>query len=326
MLKTEILNGNRTMFDWMIIDGNNTAFRAGSVLYLTNPKGDNVSVGYGVLKMIRSLLEDYPSKHVVICWDFKGSKAKLALFPEYKAHRKHDPGDYEYFKILDQINQLQLIIPDFGIKQLKLEGIEGDDLIGVICDELKGQKILVVSGDRDMLQLVSEDVAVYYPSKDVLVRPSNFEELFETKSDWYLYYRNVIGDVQSDGIYGLKGFGPVTTGKLFKSFGPWPDWYDLVGEDYVIKNQVLQVLNKTQKKLLESSEATKILSTNYELMKVGYLIGDEDRQLIRNQFFGQKAYFNEDVVKQYFEDNQFSSYITKFNFWVYPFRKLSFKE
>jgi DNA polymerase-1 len=318
--------------DLMVLDGYSLAYRAGHVLSLRTKEGKNTSVIFGLLNMIHSLLEEYLPKSVCICWDCQGSKIKEAMFPDYKIHRRapdmDNPNEREKVllakEIKKQIDDLYKVIPVFGIKQLRMEGVEADDLIGLICDSLDGS-ILVVSSDKDILQVVKPYVSVYYPPKDVTLDILNFEAEMGLSPALWLDYRCLVGDI-SDGISGLKGFGDVTAKRILKAFGPWKGWWmesQFYGGDR-IRAAVLDCCNKAQKQVLLSKESKGILERNFALMRLGYLVQDIRGQVL-DDLNSQVVGFNEEAIRQYFEENQLTEYLTKYNIWIHAFRNLTRK-
>lgn len=310
------------MKNLLVIDGNNFAFRAAHSVYLSNDSGKNVSITFSMLNMIRSILEEHNPKQVCVCWDWHGSKKKEELYPQYKQNRKFKGEKEEWFiqDVMTQISELQKILPNFGLKQVRKERIEADDIIGILCEAF--ENVILVSSDRDLFQLIDyTDTEIFYPPKNMLLTKSNFEEVVGIHPSLYLYYRTLVGDT-SDGIPGLKGFGDVTAKKLLKTFGPWPDWFNNEGH---LRIQIIQDLNKSQRAVISSFEAKQILTRNYQLMKVGYLIQDMKDELI-GDFNSQKLKFDEDLIKSFFLENQFSSYLARFRGWIHPFRMLVVKE
>lgn len=307
------------MYDYLLIDGPNMAWRAGSVLYLTSPKGKNVSVVFGMLKMIRSLLEKYSPKVVCVCWDQDSSVYKEKIYPEYKIHRKDKPGLPKDFiiDIKSQIEELRNYLQYFGLRQLRRKYVEADDLIGLLCENLKN--VLVVSSDKDMFQVVSMGASLFHPPKDIIINKSNFNEIVGVDPGFYIYYRCITGD-RGDGISGLSGFGEVTAKKLINKYGSWLDWF----EGDRIKIDILEDMNKRQRNLIQDPESCKILARNYCLMDIGGLIQDKKEEILKD-FNSQELVFNEEVIEKFFLENQFDSIMSRFHGWIHPFRVLTLR-
>ena len=310
----------------LVIDGHNMAYRAGYVHpTLHNKAGKSTGVGYGMLKMIRTLLENNDPEDCIICWDVGSSKIREGIFPDYKANRKKSIFDPVLIQnIKGQIDELIEILPIFGIKQLKFMGLEADDLIGLLAKELKD--VLVVSNDKDMFQLLDLGAEIYYPAKESFLNKENFKNEFGDGLDasQYLYFRTITGD-SSDGIPGLHKFGKVTAKKLILKHGPWINWYNESNGEFTIKPEVLEGLNKGQKAHLETKEALLILCRNYELMEIGK-IGESVKDQILEEYYNQKPTFNDQKIKKFFEEFEFNSYVNRFGWWIHPFRLLNRKE
>lgn len=309
----------------IILDGNSYAFRAGHVMFLKNDKGENTSVAFGFLRMVRALLERHHPKEVCVCWDaIGGSASKKTLYPEYKEHRREESGApfSIYQEIVKQINEMYTILPNFGLKQVKIEGLEADDAISILVNCLpENQEVLVVSSDRDMFQLVNLKATVYYPKDDVYLTKENFEEHVGIKPEYYVYYRSLVGDT-SDNIKGLEQFGEKTATKLIQKFGPWIDWFS---EDGRVSIAVLSDLPKARRAILEKPESYQKLLKNYALIKLGLLDYDIFKDEVQKAF-DQKVEFNEQAIKDYLFERQFNSILARFSSFIHPFRMLSRKE
>ena len=310
--------------DILLVDGNSLSHRAGSVLFLKNEKGESTSVAFGVLNMIRSVIERFEVGEICVCWDLKGSKIKKAIYPEYKAGR-HDAMPYEeYYDILKQIEDLVTILPAFGIKQVRKEGVEADDAIGILSKEFGRRKrsTLILSSDKDLWQLISVDIDVYYTPKDFVLTIENFKEkaeddslLLEMTPNDFLFYKTVKGDM-GDNIRGLTGFGKVTTKKLINKFGPWIEWFDSNNQ---AKPEVLNALNKAQKSVLQSEMVLDVLTRNYSLMNLN-LEGSDEFYAILAAYDNQNPIFNEMTIRTYFLEKQFNSFMNRFHGFIHPFR------
>ena len=205
----------KSKIKYLIIDGTNFAFRAGLVsgFSLSTSEGVDTTVLFAMLNMIRHHVDKYKPEEVCICWDWEGSKIKEALYPEYKEARriirekKKDVSPIDKNLFIDigkQVKELQEVLPLFGIKQVKVRGVEADDVIGLLCEELKD--VLVVSSDKDLLQLVENGALVYYTPKDILVTKDNFKELFGIPPNSF-YIINVFWGMQAIILQGFLDLG-----------------------------------------------------------------------------------------------------------------------
>jgi DNA polymerase-1 len=326
MVQGELFNGIK----YMIVDGHNFAYRAGLVsgFSLSTSEGEDTTVLFAMLNMIRHQMDKYKPNEVCVCWDWEGSKIKEALYPEYKETRRVARAELSRTSLIDksvfidigkQIRELQAILPYFGIKQVKIKGVEADDVIGLLCEQLKG--VLVVSSDRDLLQLIDLGALVYYLPKDVLVTKDNFKELFGISPELFIYYKSLIND-KSDNIMGLKGFGKKTSAKLVSKYGPWRNWFQTSDG---IRGEILGELNKPQKEEISKEGVLEILERNYSLMKAGFLVQDL-KDTVLSEFSEQTTSFNQEEIEKYFENKQFSSYLARFNGWIMPFAMMAYHQ
>jgi DNA polymerase-1 len=308
--------------DVLVIDGASMAHRAGHVIQdLSSSKGENTSVVFGLLKMLRALVEKHHPTEVCICWDYHGSASKKHLYPEYKKRPRKEEDFAIYNMVNQQIMELYNILPAFGIKQLRIEGIEGDDLVGIIAKYLgsTGKLTMVVSSDHDLWQLVNFPcVVVYHPQKDLVLEATNFIEKVGFRPEMWVWFRSLTGD-PGDNIKGLKWFGEKTAKVLLEKFGFWSSWWDAQGK--FINFEVLCLLNKRQKESILALDAFETLSISYALTKVGMLDAEREPEIITS-YESQVPEFNEEAIKSYFLDKEFGSFLAKFHSFIHPFRRM----
>jgi DNA polymerase-1 len=250
-----------------------------------------------------------------VCWDYGGSWARKAFYPDYKK-RDLDKVDFVLRnEILRQIGILWLELPYFGIRQIRREGVEADDLIGFLAEELRD--VMIVSNDKDMWQLVNESTSVFYPPKQILIHSGNFLQEVGMTPELFLFYKTIIGD-HVDNISGLSRFGKITAKRLITTYGAWHNWFDA---EWRIKPSILESLNKIQRKVLQGPEVLETLTRNYALMKLGYLI-PESKDGIIGEFYSQKGSFNEAEVKEFFKQYGFVYWLSRFKQWTRPFTML----
>lgn len=195
----------------LLVDGNNLAVRCWKGLPpLTNSKGESVSTLFGVIKAIKSALDKFNPISATVFWD--GSPAaRKRIYPTYKMQRKEareqyteeEQQDYEQFKW--QVERLKTILPCFGVDQAFESTTEADDLIAAAVRQL--ESAIILSEDKDFIQLVSESVKLHRPMTGRTYTKDNLLELtgFDTTSK-YLQFRIINGDT-SDDIPGVPGFG-----------------------------------------------------------------------------------------------------------------------
>lgn len=193
----------------LLIDGNNIIFRAYYAFQAQRLKthdGKPTGAVYGFVRMLLKMLKDREPELVAVAFDTSRDTFRKKLYPEYKAKRKPTPED-----LLDQIPLAHQVVAALGIKILKDADYEADDLIGSAAKKLKNDfKIEVVTGDRDLLQLVDDNVLVELCQKGVSetreVDPAAFREEYGFEPRGIIELKALMGD-SSDNIPGVKGIG-----------------------------------------------------------------------------------------------------------------------
>jgi 5'-3' exonuclease len=198
----------------LLVDGNHMAHRCRHVFHLDN-HGIDVSVTYGFIKNIESLIKRFKPTSVLVMYDGGVPQFRCVAVPSYKTGRDHGDAE-EYEDFLRQLNELSNFFNIAGIVSVRKSMTEADDLLYQASRILDGNN-LIVTGDADLLQAVNATTSVFVPAKDKVVTVSNFEEVTGTKLDRYVDWRAIQGD-SSDNIPGVMGIGPATATKLFEAF------------------------------------------------------------------------------------------------------------
>ena len=228
------------MHKLLIIDGNALLHRAYHAYPpLTNPKGEMINVVFGFFSMVLTVYAEHKPDHIVVCFDRGAPTFRMTMYAGYHADRGKMEDDFAaqlpfVYDILEKAK-----IPMYG-----LDGYEADDLIGTIAHNVGGQKqaeVLIVTGDRDLLQLVNSHVKVLMPvngfSKTLLFDEKAVEEKYGVHSKQFIDYKALIGDA-SDGYPGVTGIGPKSAAKLLQEFGTFENLYKnlpLVPEKTAVK-------------------------------------------------------------------------------------------
>jgi 5'-3' exonuclease len=201
----------------LLIDGNNLAHRCRHAFHLSH-HGVDVSVTYGFLRNVASLIKRFKPSSIVVCWDGGVPEFRRKAVPEYKANRDHgDPLEYQDF--LRQVQELtDYVFPMMGVVSVRKLGAEADDHLYHASRMLEGDN-MIVSGDKDLFQAIDDElgVSVYYPSKDKVYTMVDVETDYDIAFSNYVDWRALIGD-SSDNIPGVPGIGEKTASKLFKEF------------------------------------------------------------------------------------------------------------
>ncbi len=206
----------------MLLDGNSLAFRAFYALPAENFKtrgGLTTNAVYGFTAMLINLLRDEAPTHLAAAFDVSRETFRSERYPEYKANRSTTPDEFR-----GQIDITKEVLGALGITVLAERGFEADDIIATLATqaEHEGYRVLVVTGDRDSLQLVSDDVTVLYPRKGVseLTRftPEAVVEKYGLTPRQYPDFAALRGD-PSDNLPGIPGVGEKTAAKWIVEYG-----------------------------------------------------------------------------------------------------------
>ncbi|MDT5134074.1 MAG: polymerase, partial [Mycobacterium sp.] len=206
----------------MLLDGNSLAFRAFYALPAENFKtqgGLTTNAVYGFTAMLINLLRDEAPTHVAAAFDVSRQTFRSDRYPEYKANRSSTPDEFR-----GQIEITKEVLGALGISVLAEAGYEADDVIATLATQAAeaGFRVLVVTGDRDSLQLVSDAVTVLYPRKGVseLTRftPGAVLEKYGLTPQQYPDFAALRGD-PSDNLPGIPGVGEKTATKWIAEYG-----------------------------------------------------------------------------------------------------------
>lgn len=204
----------------ILIDGNSIANRAFYALpLLTNSSGLHTNAVYGFTTMLLKLIEEQQPTHFMVAFDAGKVTFRHKDYKEYKGGRAKTPPE-----LSEQFPLLKELLQAFGIAQFELEGYEADDIIGTLtrqADE-QGINVLVVTGDKDMLQLASPQVTIALTRKGIseveLYDPAAIEEKYGLNPLQIIDLKGLMGD-SSDNIPGIPGVGEKTALKLLHQYG-----------------------------------------------------------------------------------------------------------
>ncbi|MGF9698240.1 DNA polymerase I [Paenibacillus sp. MABNR03] len=219
------------MEKFILIDGNSIIYRAFFAMPpLTNSKGLHTNAVYGFTTMLLRLLEEHKPTHVMVAFDAGKVTFRHEGYQEYKGGREKTPPE-----LSEQFPLLKELLQGLGIAQFELAGFEADDIIGTLtkrADEA-GRQVLVVSGDKDMLQLASEHVHIGLTRKGVteieLYDPAQIQERYGLTPLQIIDLKGLMGDT-SDNIPGIPGVGEKTALKLLHQFGSVEEVLNGTGE------------------------------------------------------------------------------------------------
>jgi DNA polymerase I len=243
----------------MLLDGNSLAFRAFYALPAENFKtqgGLTTNAVYGFTAMLINLLRDEQPSHIAAAFDVSRQTFRLEKYPEYKAGRSATPDEFR-----GQIDITKEVLGALGITVLAEAGYEADDVIATLATQAEdeGYRVLVVTGDRDSLQLVSDDVTVLYPRKGVseLTRftPEAVVEKYGLTPQQYPDFAALRGD-PSDNLPGIPGVGEKTATKWIAEYGSLQALVDQVD---TVKGKVGDALRENLSHVVLNRELTDLV-------------------------------------------------------------------
>lgn len=200
----------------VLVDGSNYVFRAFyAIRQLSNSKGFPTNAVYGFTAMLMKLLRDWKPDYIAIAFDLKGPTFRDEVYDQYKANRAPTPD-----ALIPQIPYIKDVVRGFSIPVIEQEGIEADDVIGTLAKTYgeQGMKVVIVSGDKDLLQLVTQDVIVIDTMKDKTYDAAGVRERFGVRPEQVVDVLALSGDT-SDNIPGVPGVGEKTAQRLVAEFG-----------------------------------------------------------------------------------------------------------
>jgi DNA polymerase I len=211
----------------ILVDGSSYLYRAFFACPpLTNANGEPTGATYGVINMLKSLLNKYKPSHIAVVFDAKGGSFRHQLYSEYKATREAMPTD-----LVKQIDPIHTIIKAMGLPLLCVEGVEADDVIGTLAMQAvkAGKDVLISTGDKDMAQLVNQHVTLINTMNNVILKPENVIEKFGVPPALIIDYLALMGD-KSDNIPGVPGIGEKTAAAILSHFSGIKDLYARIDE------------------------------------------------------------------------------------------------
>jgi DNA polymerase I len=199
-----------------LIDGNSYIYRAYfAIRNLSTSKGFPTNAIYGFTTMLLKIVRDHGPDYLAVAFDGKGPTVRHAEFQAYKAQRPEMPDP-----LRQQIPYIHRLVEIFRIPSLLMEGYEADDLIGTLAQRAEGMNmdVTIVSGDKDMYQLITSRTCVYDPMKDKTFRTEDVRTRFGVEPDRIVEIMGLMGD-SIDNIPGVPGIGEKTAVDLIRRFG-----------------------------------------------------------------------------------------------------------
>ena len=236
----------------ILIDGSSYLYRAFHALPpLTNSQGEPTGAVYGVINMIRKLLNEYKPDHIAVIFDPKGKTHRDSIYPYYKANRPPMPDELQA-----QITPVHEIIKAMGLPLIMIEGEEADDVIGTLAKRASshGHKVIISTGDKDMAQLVDDDITLVNTMNDAVLNEKTVKEKFGVPPDRIIDYLTLMGD-SVDNVPGVPKVGPKTAVKWLEQYGSLAE---VIKHAKDITGKVGENLRETIPKLALSKELVTI--------------------------------------------------------------------
>ena len=278
----------------ILVDGNNLLFRSYYATayqgnFMKNKNGFPTNALYGFVNMIHKIINDENPEYMLVAFD-KGKTFRHEKYKDYKAGRIQMPDELKL-----QFPVAKEILTNLGIKWFEIDNYEADDIIGTLADKIDNSndyKGLIVSSDKDLLQLISDKVIMkLLKSKDyVMMTKETFFEEYKLTPDKMIDIKALQGD-SSDNIEGVKGIGEKTALKLLQEYGSLEGIYDNIS---YIKGAVATKLINGKDKAFESKD----LVTIYKNVPIPFDL--EDTKLTNGNL--------ENLKKQY-ENLEFYSFL-----------------
>jgi DNA polymerase-1 len=218
----------------MVVDGHSLAYRAFFALPVENfttKDNQHTNAIYGFLSMLVNLIKAEQPTHMAIAFDTSRHSFRTDEYPEYKATRSETPQEFR-----GQIPLLQDCLTAMSIQVLTKEGIEADDILATLSTQgaEQGYNVLVVSGDRDSIQLVNDKVTLLYPSVQGVSQlkrydPAAVQERYGVRPEQYPDIAALVGET-SDNLPGVPKVGEKTAVKWLTQFGSLDELLERAGE------------------------------------------------------------------------------------------------
>src|SRR5665647_2769449 len=199
-----------------LVDGSSYIYRAYyAIRHLSSPSGFPTNAIYGFIQMLLKLLKDYHPQHLAVVFDAGRTTFRTEMYPEYKANRTAMPDDLRM-----QMEPIREVVRAFNIPTLELQGYEADDIIGTLARRFadQGGKVVVVTGDKDLMQIVTDRVTLLDTMKGKESGIADVVERFGVPPELVIDILALAGD-SSDNIPGVPGIGEKTAAKLIQEFG-----------------------------------------------------------------------------------------------------------
>ncbi len=235
----------------VLVDGSSYLYRAYHALpKLTSSRGEPTGAVHGVLSMIQKLVKEHDTEHFVVVFDAPGKTFRDEMFEEYKANRPPMPDD-----LRAQIDPLLEAVAAMGLPLLRIEGVEADDVIGTLCRQgaAANMQVLVSTGDKDMAQLVDDNVTLVNTMTGSVLDRAGVKKKFDVYPEQIIDYLALVGD-SSDNIPGVPKVGAKTAAK-------WLNQHGSVSEIVAHADEITGKVGESLRENLQQLELSQKLAT-----------------------------------------------------------------
>ena len=326
------------MIKTLLVDGDNLfkiGFHGAKDVY-----NDGAHVGgvFHFVNILRKFLEEHNHDKVVVFWDGESnSSIRKSIYPQYKENRRESMNEYKYESYLYQRSRVKQYLEEIFVRQIEVEDNEADDLITYYCKISKDEQIIIFSADKDLTQLISENVTIYSPITKQYFKNGDMISINKVDIPHYnvLVTKVFTGD-KSDNIDGIQGLGEKTLVKLFPQLQEKPctieeilDYARNIPQDKPSKTLTNLLTGKTKSTIL----GEEFYTTNSKIVDLNNpLITDEGKQLVEQIHTDtidptDRGYKN--LMRLMMEDGLFNYLPKNDEAWVNflkPFMKLTRKE
>jgi len=263
-----------------LIDGTAYVYRAyHAIRNLSNSKGLPTNAIFGFTKMVMKLMEERKPEFAAMLFDVKGPTFRHDLYAEYKANRPPMPEDLSI-----QIPYIKEIARGFNLPVIEKTGYEADDLMGTLAHlaEKAHFSVILVSGDKDFMQLVTDNTTIWDPMKDKLTDLPAIRESFKLDPSQIIDVMGLSGDA-ADNVPGVPGIGPKTAMSLIQTFGSITSLYDQV-DTITKKKQRENLIQFKDQALLSRDLVTIDIQAPVEFDPALFKLSDPDNAVLFKLF------------------------------------------
>lgn len=313
----------------LVVDALNTFIRAFSMLKSLNPKGQHIGGLIGFLRSLGYLVRIHEPTRVILVFDGKGSSInRRNIDPNYKANRDNlkvtnwgmfDSREEERESMAIQMRRLLDYLDCLPLQLVSLEKVEADDIISYLGQEFssRGSNVIIVSSDKDFLQLIRPNLDIYAPIKKKLITSTNIKEEFSILPENYLIVKALSGD-NSDNLRGVKGAGVKTLSRMFPELSKKP-----VNLDYIY-NLCEENIDK-RKIFARIIHDWDIVQRNYNLMNLlTPRLSDDEKIHIIEELKKPVSKLNTGAFLHHLDQDGIEGITKNTDAWLEQFRELTF--